>query len=159
MSESHENKVSSGLIKGDFFTDGRSYVFRLTGTPLSGIGATPSEAFDDLMRVNAACGGLAQKLEELAREQHGETVRAAVVRMTMIGLIAFGVTGGALVGAAALAPRVVGDITEIFTHRLGHWLDTMSPTQREGLARLTQDATEAVAEGCEAPASPDSPPE
>ena len=92
------------VIQGDFFTDGGKFIFRLAGTSLSGVGDTPTAAFDDLMRVEAATAPLSTRMRELARDQQGEKVRAEIVRMSMIGLIVFGVVGGALAASVALAP-------------------------------------------------------
>jgi len=99
------------IVRGDFFTDGKTFVFRLADTPLSGVGDTPSAAFQDLMRVDAEAASLSARLRDLSRDQQGERVRAEIIRMSMIALIVFGVAGGAVAASAALMPRVLADIT------------------------------------------------
>ncbi|HEY0941159.1 MAG TPA: hypothetical protein VGE08_13750 [Steroidobacter sp.] len=138
MAQLLEKDQEADLIQGEFFTDGKTFVFRLKDTPLSGTGNSPAEAFQDLVRVDAAAGALKHKLQTLQREQRGELVRATIIRMTMIGLITFGVLGGALVGAAALAPRVIADMVQITTEKLGNRLAAMSPEQERSIGHLVQ---------------------
>jgi hypothetical protein len=133
---SHERGVD--VIEGEFSTDGRTFIFRLAGTPLSGVGNTPAAAFDDLMRADASAGGLPQRLRELARDQQGETVRATVIRIVMVCLIVFGVVGGSLVVAAALLPRVVADATVTTADRLSNWIDKMPPSAEERISKVLQ---------------------
>src|SRR5262245_14992127 len=94
------------VIKGEFCTDGKTFILTLAGTPLSGTGATASAAFENLMRTEASAGALSQRLKELARDQQGEQVRATVIRSSLMALIIFGVVAGTLVVTAAMVPRV-----------------------------------------------------
>lgn len=103
---------SSRIIRGEFHTDGEMFVFTLAGTPLSGVGATPQAAFDDLMRVQAQAGDLPERLRELAREQAGAAERASLIRVVGAALVGLTIVGGALGGALALAPHVIADIVE-----------------------------------------------
>lgn len=146
----NELSASDGaVIRGEFHTDGQTFVFRLADTPFSGVGATPAQAFEDLLRSKASAGDLSRKLRDLAREQRGEQVRAAIVRTSMAALIAFGLVGGALGGAAALAPGVVAGVVETSAYRLGDWLDRMSPETEERLTRISQSVF-----GCPAEPTP-----
>jgi hypothetical protein len=137
MKQEHsESEVE--IITGDFFTDGKTFVFRLAGTPLSGTGETPTAAFQDLMRVRTSGSTLSQRLKELARDQQGERVRATVIRATMTGLIVLGVAAGALVTASGMAPRVAGAVAWSVTTGFDKWLDRMTPEQEAKLATLLQ---------------------
>lgn len=131
-------KREVGVIKGEFYTDGDTFVFRLAGTPLSGTGSTLSAAFEDLLRVESAAGPLSQTLKDLGRDQQGEQVRAAVIRMSMIGLIVFGVIAGTLAATAALLPRVAGDMSQIAASRLETWLVQLPPSSEERIGRFFQ---------------------
>lgn len=101
---------SGRVIRGEFHTDGETFVFTLAGTPLSGVGATPQAAFDALMRVEAQAGALPERLRDLAREQAGAAERASLIRLVGVLVVGLTIVGGALGGAAALAPRVAADI-------------------------------------------------
>jgi hypothetical protein len=125
----------ANLIKGDFFTDGETFVFRLAGTPISGVGNSAATAFEDLVRVSGETAPLADRLRELARDQQDETVRATVIKFAMVGLILFGVVGGALFGAAAMLPRVVADTSETTVTEVARWIENMPAEKQEGLAR------------------------
>ena len=138
MEYSSNSTGEVAVLKGEFWTDGTSFIFKLADTPLSGTGDSPAAAFENLMRSDKGAGGLSSRLRELARDQQGERVRAMVIRMAMIGFIAFGLMGGALVGSAALFPRVIADITDITTTRLNRWVETMPPSTEERIARLLQ---------------------
>ncbi|MGE0830944.1 MAG: hypothetical protein AB7O04_16545 [Hyphomonadaceae bacterium] len=140
------------IVQGDFFTDGKKFVFRLAGTSLSGAGDTPTAAFEDLMRVEAETAPLSTRMRELAREQQGEKVRAEIVRMAMIGLIVFGVVGGALAASVAVAPRVMADIGGMALSRVSHSLDSMSPEREAELAHAFQRIHHLV-DGEEGPAA------
>ena len=118
-------KNETAIIQGEFLSDGKTFVFRLAGTPFSGVGKTASAAFDDLMRVEAETAPLSTLIRERARDLEGETVRATIVRMTMIGLIVFAVLGGAIVGTAALVPRVVSDVGGVALTRLAKSVDNI----------------------------------
>ncbi len=132
------NKVSAEgeveVLQGDFFFDGKTYVFRLSGTLLSGIGETPTAAFEDLMRVEAKTAPLSSRMRELARDQQGEKVRAEIIRMAMIGLIVFGVVGGSLAASAALAPKVIADIGSLAAGKVINSIDNMTPEREAALA-------------------------
>jgi hypothetical protein len=141
MSSNSSDQGNVDLINGEFFTDGRTFVFRLAGTPISGTGNTAAAAFEDLMRAEASTGALTQRLKELARDQQGEVVRATVVRSAMVGLVALGIVAGALFGAAAMLPRVVASVTDSTTARLNNWLEQMPPTTRERIAEIVQRAS------------------
>ena len=140
MEYSSNNTGETAVIKGEFWTDGTSFIFRLADSPLSGTGDSPTAAFDSLMRSDKSVGGLSLRLRELACDQQGERVRAMVIRMAMIGLITFGIMGGTLVGSAALFPRVIADVADIATARLNKWVETMPPKTEESIARLLQRA-------------------
>jgi hypothetical protein len=130
------------MVAGEFFSDGKTFVFRLAGTPLTGIGETPSAAFEDLMRVDAKTAPLSALMRERARDQQGEITRAAIIRMTMIGLIIFAVLGGAIVATAAIAPRVAVDVGGLALTRLVHSLDDMSPQHQAELTRAANRINE-----------------
>jgi len=136
---------SAELVRGEFVSDGKSFVFRLEGTPVSGAGSTAEEAFQNLMRATAAAGELGGTLRDLAREQQGERFRATLVRAVMACLIVFGVVGGALGASAALAPRVAADMVEVAADRLGSWLQEMPADER---AQLASHVSHLVALGC-----------
>ena len=147
MTKSVDNP--SGVVQGEFFTDGETFVFRLGGTPLSGTGANPQAAFEDLMRARSTAGGLTERLGELAREQAGETVRASVIRWSAAALIAFGVAGGAVAGGLALAPMAVAAIVDSSGERLSAWVEAMPPATQAKITRLLHGA-----ESCAPAASP-----
>jgi hypothetical protein len=140
MSSNWSDRGNVDVINGEFFTDGKTFVFRLAGTPLSGTGTTAAAAFEDLMRAEASTGGLTHRLKELARDQQGEAVRATVVRTAMVGLVALGIVAGALFGAAVMLPRVVASVTDSTTARLDRWLDQMPPTTKDRIAEIIQRA-------------------
>jgi hypothetical protein len=131
-------KREIGVIAGEFFTDGNTFVFQLAGTPLSGTGSTPSAAFEDLLRVESTAGPLSKTLKDLGRDQQGEQVRATVIRMSMIGLIVFGVIAGTLAATAAMLPRVAGDMSQIAASRLETWLVQLPPSSEERIGRFFQ---------------------
>jgi len=146
-------KNETTIIQGEFFSDGKTFVFRLAGTPLSGVGATASAAFDDLMRIDAETAPLSTLILERARDLEGETVRATIVRTAMIGLIVFAVLGGAIVATAALVPRVVSDVGSLALTRLVKSVDNMTPEQEAELSRVaarinTLLGREGPASGC-----------
>lgn len=118
------------VIRGDFVTDGRTFILRLADTPLSGVGTTPQEAFDNLLAAQSAAGELPRRLSALAREQAGEQVRARIIQLAMIALIVLGVAGGATVSAAAMAPKVAATLIDTTIASFDTWLDTM-PAERE----------------------------
>jgi hypothetical protein len=138
MKDGLNGKRELNLIKGDFVTDGETFVFRLAGTPLSGVGKSAAAAFEDLMRVTGETAPLADRLRELARDQQDEKVRATVIRMAMVGLIVFGVVGGALFGAAAIVPRVVVDTSELAVTQLSLWIKNMPAEKQETLSRALE---------------------
>jgi hypothetical protein len=135
MKDGASVKQESSLIKGNFVTDGETFVFRLAGTPISGIGKSATAAFEDLVRVSGDAAPLADRLRELARDQEDEKVRATVIRMAMVGLIVLGVVGGALFGAAAIFPRVVADTSELTIRQLSRWVQDMPIEKQEELSR------------------------
>ena len=47
-----EDKCTA-IVKGNFVTDGETFIFCMEGTPLSGVGRTASAAFEDLVRCKA----------------------------------------------------------------------------------------------------------
>lgn len=120
-------KETSGVIRGEFFTDGKTFIFQLAGTPLSGSGDSPQAAFDDLLRTEAASGSLGDRLKDLARDQAGERTRATVVAWSMAALIAFGVLGAAMVGALALVPMAVAGVAETTGKELAKQAAAASP--------------------------------
>lgn len=105
------------VIRGRFHTDGETFVFVLEDTPLSGLGATPQAAFDDMMRVKAEAGALTERFRELARDQAGAAERASLLRLAGAALVGLTIVGGALGGAVALAPRVIADIVDTVNAR------------------------------------------
>lgn len=145
--------VSGGVIRGAFHTDGKTFVFTLADVPLSGVGATPQAAFDDLMAAQARAGDLPARLEALAREQHGAGDRRTIVRLIGIGLIALTVIGGALGGAVALAPRVVADIARTTLDKVNEWASELTPEERRNL----RDILDAPSEEEETPAEESAP--
>lgn len=138
------------IVRGEFCTDGKTFILTLTGTPLSGTGNTPSAAFEDLMRTQASAGALSQRLKELARDQQGERVRATVIRCSLAALIVFGVVAGTLVVTAAMLPRVASDLTEVTTLRLSNWLERMPPSTEKRIASILQRVGSLMraSEGC-----------
>jgi hypothetical protein len=122
------------VVRGDFVTDGETFIFRLEGTPLSGVGRSASAAFDDLIRVQDETQPLTARLKELERDQQDEGVRATIVRMSMVGLIVFGVVGGALFGTAALLPRVIADTSETVMTKTASWLEDMPVEKQQRLS-------------------------
>jgi hypothetical protein len=123
------------LIRGDFVTDGTTFVLRLAGTPFSGVGHSAAAAFEDLIRIDREAAPLSDRLRELARDQQGEKVRSTMIRTAMIGLIVFGVIGGALFGAAAMLPRVLADVSETTITQLARWIEDMPADKQERLSR------------------------
>ena len=157
MEHSSNSTGETAVIKSEFWTDGTSFIFRLADTPLSGTGDSPTAAFESLMRSDKSVGGLSLRLRELASDQQGEQVRATVIRMAVIGLIAFGIIGGTLVGSAALFPRVIADVTDITTARLSKWVETMPPSTEERIARLLQKAGDMLRPSAMVCSEPDQP--
>jgi hypothetical protein len=147
-----EDRTDADVIRGEFVTDGKTFIFSLAGTPLSGTGASPQEAYAALLGAQGAAGELPQRLAELAREQQGEKVRAGIIQLLMVGLIALGVVGGALVTTATLASRVMGAVTSVVTGELDSWLDHMPPERERKLGVVTRrvDGVEADADAPEA---------
>lgn len=125
----------SSAISGDFVTDGDTFIFRLKGTPLSGVGQSASAAFDDLTRVMGETEPLIARLRDLERDQQGENVRASIVKMSMLGLIVFGVIGGALFGTAALLPRIIADTGETVMTKTADWLENMPEEKQQRLSK------------------------
>jgi hypothetical protein len=101
-----------GVVRGEFFTDGKTFVLRLEGTPLSGVGPTAQAAFDDLKRAQGTAGDFTEKLKLLAKDQQGEQVRAALIRSFATWLIALTLVGGFAAGMAAVAPRLAADFSD-----------------------------------------------
>src|SRR5262245_15021902 len=129
MNAPPDDPYEAEVIKGDFFTDGKTFILRLADTPLSGTGATAHEAFQNLMSTQESAGALTGRIKALARDQQGETLRTAIIRMTLAGLIVFGVIGGALVTAASMAPKVAADIATSTAVGLINWLDGLTPAR------------------------------
>jgi hypothetical protein len=138
MTEVTSAKGEIEVVKGEFITDGKTFVFHLPGTPFSGIGSTPADAYQDLMRIGAQTDQLSKRMKELARDQQGEIVRATIIRMSMIGLIVFGVVGGALFGAAAIFPRVAADISENTITQIARWIDDLPADRQEKISHAVQ---------------------
>lgn len=134
----------TAIIKGEFVTNGEKFVFRLADTPLSAVGGSAQEAFANLLKAEAAAGSLSSQIRLLAREQKGENARATVVRMTMAGLIAMAIVGGALVTAAGMAPRIASEATTALLVRINSWIDTLTPGRQEKLISLLQRVRAAV---------------
>ena len=140
------------VIKGEFVTDGETYVLRIAGTPLTGTGPSADAAFADLMDTRAQTGAFAERLEQVAREQESDAVRATVVRWVIIAFIVFGAVGGVLVAAASLAGKVGADLgaAPIVETDVG----TEPPLAAgEGVGALVQQAG-AVFDDADAPADP-----
>jgi hypothetical protein len=137
-----EMDLGPRVIRGEFCTDGRTFVFNLKDTPLSGIGATPQEAFDDLLLVEAKAGTLPHRLAELAREQADAAQSASLVRIVVIGLVALTIVGGALGGAVALAPRVASDILATTLQKVDGWLAGLSPEARRSISSILHPPAE-----------------
>jgi hypothetical protein len=120
-----------GVIRGEFFTDGKTYILRLGDTPLSGVGATAQEAFENLASNHAAAATLPAQIRALAREQQSESTRVGIIRVIMGGLIAVGIVAGAIITTAAIAPRVLSEMT-------ANAIDGLSPEREEKLAKSLQ---------------------
>ena len=125
----------SAVVQGEFFTDGTKFIFRLAGLPYSGVGDSPSAAFDDLMRVERQGAPLTSILRQHARDLEGEATRKLIIRWVSIGLIVFAILAGTLVATAALLPKVVADVGGMALTHLSHSLDTMSPEREAEIAR------------------------
>jgi hypothetical protein len=160
MNAPPDNPDEAEVIKGDFFTDGKTFILRLADTPLSGTGATAQEAFENLMSTQQSAGALTGRIKALARDQQGETLRTAIIRMTLAGLIVFGVIGGALVTAASMAPKVAADIATSTAVGLINWLDGLTPAREEKLTILLKRVRTLLGEpeACQPSTSPDAAP-
>ncbi|HTI02924.1 MAG TPA: hypothetical protein VL752_18410 [Acidisoma sp.] len=126
------------LVRGEFFTDGRKFVFRFAGMPLSGIGDTPGAAFDDLMRAEAETAPLSARMRALARDQAGEAVRAQIVRFAAIALILLGIVGGTLAASAVLAPSVITDLGALATAKVIGSMEALTPEREAALRKAVQ---------------------
>jgi hypothetical protein len=126
------------IVQGEFFTDGKKFIFRLAGLPYSGVGDSPSAAFEDLMRVERQGAPLTTVLRQQARDLEGEATRKLIIRWVSIGLIIFAILAGALVATAALLPKVVADVGSMALTHLSHSLDTMSPEREAEIARAAR---------------------
>jgi hypothetical protein len=142
------------VIKGEFCTDGKTFILTLAGTPLSGTGSTASAAFEDLMRAETSAGALPQRLKELARDQQGERVRATVIRSSLVALTVFGVVAGIMVVTAAMLPRVAVDVAAVTVSRLNAWADNMPPNHQKRISDLLQrfGGLMRASDACTAPA-------
>lgn len=125
----------SAIVQGEFFTDGKKFIFRLAGLPYSGVGDTPSAAFEDLMRVERQGAPLTTVLRQHARDLEGEATRKQIIRWVSIGLIIFAIVAGGLVATAALLPKVVADVGNMAITHISQSLDTMSPEREAELTR------------------------
>jgi hypothetical protein len=132
------NKGDIEVIRGEFCTDGKTFILTLAGTPLSGTGGTASAAFEDLVRTDVSTGALSQRLKELARDQQGEQVRATVIRSSLTALTVFGVVAGIMVVTAAMLPRVMVDVAAVTVSRLNAWADNMPPDHQKRISELLQ---------------------
>lgn len=100
------------VIRGEFHTDGETFIFTLADTPLSGVGPTPQAAFDSLMQATSHAGALPGRLRELAREQASAADRASLMRLIGAVLVGLTIAGGMLGGALVLAPYVIADVID-----------------------------------------------
>jgi len=107
------NNQEPGVIKGEFFTDGKTFALRIHGLPISGVGASPQAAFDDLLRAEAAAGDLPERLRAIARDQAGEHVRATLIRVVATTLIVLTLLGGLVAGIATVAPKIATDLGDV----------------------------------------------
>jgi hypothetical protein len=133
MKRAFDGPDNAQVIKGEFFTDGKTFIFRLADTPLSGIGATAEEAFANLIKAQSAADALSSRIRALALEQQDEKVRASLIRMIMVGLIALGVVGGALVTAAGMVPKITSDVSASMIAGLNSWLEELTPAREKKL--------------------------
>jgi len=131
-------KNEPAVVQGEFFTDGTKFIFRLAGLPYSGVGDSPSAAFEDLMRVERQGAPLTSILRQHARDVEGEATRKLIIRWVSIGLIIFAILAGSLVATAALLPKVVADVGGTALTHLSHSLDTMSPEREAEISRAAQ---------------------
>jgi hypothetical protein len=138
MGEQRPDSADIQMIDGEFFTDGKTFVFRLTGTPFSGMGSDPSSAFKDLLRVESEGSDFAQRFRALARDQQSEAVRATIVRYSIIGLITLSVVEGSLLAAAAMLPHVAADVSAAVYSGLTSKIVEMPPDKEEKLVRFLQ---------------------
>jgi hypothetical protein len=136
------NMLNESVVRGAFHTDGNTFVFTMADVPLSGVGATPQAAFDDLMAAYARAGALPARLEAMSREQAGAADRRMIVKLIGIGLIALTVIGGALGGAVALAPRVVADVAQTTLEKVNEWAGELTPEERRSLRDILHEPTE-----------------
>lgn len=109
MTKASQSNADAGVVSGEFFTDGATYVMRFKGSPISGVGPNPQAAYEDLVRAQSATGELAQKLDMLARDQQSEQVRASLIRAVSTWLIVLTVLGGVTAGVAAVSPKLASD--------------------------------------------------
>ena len=128
----------SAIVQGEFFTDGKKFIFRLAGLPYSGVGDTPSAAFEDLMRVERQGAPLTSLLRQHARDLEGEATRKLIIRWVATGLIIFAILAGGLVATAALLPKVVADVGGMAITHISRSLDTMTPEREAELTRAAQ---------------------
>lgn len=139
------NMVNESVVRGAFHTDGKTFVFSMADVPLSGVGATPQAAFDDLMAAYARAGDLPARLEAMSREQAGASDRRAIIKLIGIGMIALTVIGGALGGAVALAPRVVADVAQTTLEKVNEWASELTPEERRNLRDILNEPPEDAA--------------
>lgn len=139
------NMVNGSVVRGAFHTDGKTFVFTMADVPLSGVGATPQAAFDDLMAAYARAGDLPARLEAISREQAGAADRRAITKLIGIGMIALTVIGGALGGAVALAPRVVADVAQTTLEKINDWASELTPEERRNLRDILNEPPEDAA--------------
>jgi hypothetical protein len=139
------NMVNESVVRGAFHTDGKTFVFTMADVPLSGVGATPEAAFDDLMAAYARAGDLPARLEAMSREQVGAADRRAIIKLIGIGMIALTVIGGALGGAVALAPRVVADVAQTTLEKVNEWASELTPEERRNLRDILNEPPEDAA--------------
>jgi hypothetical protein len=139
------NMVNESVVRGAFHTDGKTFVFTMADVPLSGVGATPQAAFDDLMAAYARAGDLPARLEAMSREQAGAADRRAIIKLIGIGMIALTVIGGALGGAVALAPRVVADVAQTTLEKVNEWASELTPEERRNLRDILNEPPEDAA--------------
>jgi hypothetical protein len=131
-------KREPAIVQGEFFTDGTKFIFRLAHLPYSGVGDSPSAAFEDLMRVEQQSAPLTSILRQHARDLEGEATRKLIIRWVSIGLIVFAILAGGLVATAALLPKVIADVGGMAITHVSHSLDTMSPEREAELSRAAQ---------------------
>jgi len=132
------NKVqddeADSVIRGEFFSDGATFVLKLADTPLSGAGASPDKAYENLLKATADAGDLTVRLKRLARDQQDERTRQTLIRSLMTSLVVLGVIGGGIIVSAGFLPKIFAEAHLGPADQLTRMLDNLDPDRERKLA-------------------------